>query len=568
MRKISLIVLFCFMFTCLGLTGCGTTDTGDKDNIGQELESEVVIQDEEIKPENMIIDNSQLADKKIKLFVVDFINYLKDFERVKELQSEDRFADLDNILISGGSIVIEGSLEEEVVKVNSEVSETSDVINVEVVDTPDSADTTNTDDTVVSTETVNTPETTEKSGEIKEDVNPGNAVVDQVAVSEENNTTEKVAETTVETATETASESVTENVTENTTENADSDSEKSEEDSAVVSPEDTDATEEIGVTEETEVKKETIQLAPFEDFFHYPSGSLITQEDIEYIIPRMGVDMLPTYTFDEIYIDSVKMHQKNEKYEIVIKDSLNGEYKFNIVLGADGNYRVDISDYFIREVSLKLATMENIVVDGVEISIPERNNLTQNTIFYFPAMTARVHKVDFNNTAFGPASCEFVIDKSSYNTVTEVNYELSAEETTGYLPTVKTLATNVITAMIKSQTVDSLKPYFVDGYNTEMLSLYSEGAEFRYGVIGVPTITKVDFVKNTKSVLVGDNSIKIMFKYQISYIQENNKTPKTTSDVAFMTINTTDGETWKIEDIESSFLTNKFDSKINNWDKY
>jgi hypothetical protein len=35
-----------------------------------------------------------------------------------------------------------------------------------------------------------------------------------------------------------------------------------------------------------------------------------------------------------------------------------------------------------------------------------------------------------------------------------------------------------------------------------------------------------------------------------------------------MTINTTDGETWKIEDIESSFLTNKFDSKINNWDKY
>ena len=545
MRKISLIVLFCFMFTCLGLTGCGTTDTGDKDNIGQELESEVVIQDEEIKPENMIIDNSQLADKKIKLFVVDFINYLKDFERVKELQSEDRFADLDNILISGGSIVIEGSLEEEVVKVNSEVSESSDVINVEVVDTPDSADTAN---TVDSTETVNTPETTEKSGEIKEDVNPGNAVVDQVAVSEENNTTE------------TASESVTEN--------ADSDSEKSEEDSAVVSPEDTDATEEIGVTEETEVKKETIQLAPFEDFFHYPSGSLITQEDIEYIIPRMGVDMLPTYTFDEIYIDSVKMHQKNEKYEIVIKDSLNGEYKFNIVLGADGNYRVDISDYFIREVSLKLATMENIVVDGVEISIPERNNLTQNTIFYFPAMTARVHKVDFNNTAFGPASCEFVIDKSSYNTVTEVNYELSAEETTGYLPTVKTLATNVITAMIKSQTVDSLKPYFVDGYNTEMLSLYSEGAEFRYGVIGVPTITKVDFVKNTKSVLVGDNSIKIMFKYQISYIQENNKTPKTTSDVAFMTISTTDGETWKIEDIESSFLTNKFDSKINNWDKY
>ena len=122
--------------------------------------------------------------------------------------------------------------------------------------------------------------------------------------------------------------------------------------------------------------------------------------------------------------------------------------------------------------------------------------------------------------------------------------------------------------MIKSQTVDSLKPYFVDGYNTEMLALYSEGAEFRYGVIGVPTITKVDFVKNTKSVLVGDNSIKIMFKYQISYIQENNKTPKTTSDVAFMTINTTDGETWKIEDIESSFLTNKFDSKINNWDKY
>ena len=545
MRKISLIVLFCFMFTCLGLTGCGTTDTGDKDNIGQELESEVVIQDEEIKPENMIIDNSQLADKKIKLFVVDFINYLKDFERVKELQSEDRFADLDNILISGGSIVIEGSLEEEVVKVNSEVSESSDVINVEVVDTPDSADTAN---TVDSTETVNTPETTEKSGEIKEDVNPGNAVVDQVAVSEENNTTE------------TASESVTEN--------ADSDSEKSEEDSAVVSPEDTDATEEIGVTEETEVKKETIQLAPFEDFFHYPSGSLITQEDIEYIIPRMGVDMLPTYTFDEIYIDSVKMHQKNEKYEIVIKDSLNGEYKFNIVLGADGNYRVDISDYFIREVSLKLATMENIVVDGVEISIPERNNLTQNTIFYFPAMTARVHKVDFNNTAFGPASCEFVIDKSSYNTVTEVNYELSAEETTGYLPTVKTLATNVITAMIKSQTVDSLKPYFVDGYNTEMLALYSEGAEFRYGVIGVPTITKVDFVKNTKSVLVGDNSIKIMFKYQISYIQENNKTPKTTSDVAFMTISTTDGETWKIEDIESSFLTNKFDSKINNWDKY
>ena len=545
MRKISLIVLFCFMFTCLGLTGCGTTDTGDKDNIGQELESEVVIQDEEIKPENMIIDNSQLADKKIKLFVVDFINYLKDFERVKELQSEDRFANLDNILISGGSIVIEGSLEEEVVKVNSEVSESSDVINVEVVDTPDSADTAN---TVDSTETVNTPETTEKSGEIKEDVNPGNAVVDQVAVSEENNTTE------------TASESVTEN--------ADSDSEKSEEDSAVVSPEDTDATEEIGVTEETEVKKETIQLAPFEDFFHYPSGSLITQEDIEYIIPRMGVDMLPTYTFDEIYIDSVKMHQKNEKYEIVIKDSLNGEYKFNIVLGADGNYRVDISDYFIREVSLKLATMENIVVDGVEISIPERNNLTQNTIFYFPAMTARVHKVDFNNTAFGPASCEFVIDKSSYNTVTEVNYELSAEETTGYLPTVKTLATNVITAMIKSQTVDSLKPYFVDGYNTEMLSLYSEGAEFRYGVIGVPTITKVDFVKNTKSVLVGDNSIKIMFKYQISYIQENNKTPKTTSDVAFMTINTTDGENWRIEDIESSFLTNKFDSKINNWDKY
>lgn len=307
-------------------------------------------------------------------------------------------------------------------------------------------------------------------------------------------------------------------------------------------------------------------------YLYIPKNAYMSETDLKYILSHMGLDILNTYTIDELAVNKVSIEEENKLYTVILIGADNSTYILKICIDEDGQYKLDLSPYFARNVSLRVPTTAEIKIDNQTIS--KSYLITQNdqvSIYTFDGIVMKNHEITCQNGIM--ESILYDLEISESNQEIDLKYDLTSVEAQSYLEQAQKLYQNTVKSIVEFGTIEGIQNYFVDYYSNELLNKYlTEPAKTWNIWQGYPIMTKISHRNDVSCTIIGNNMIELQFKYELvfdGYDADGNAVEGLNmSDTASMTIMSNDNLNWKIVDIDSKLLLSKCNSKIINWNSY
>lgn len=306
----------------------------------------------------------------------------------------------------------------------------------------------------------------------------------------------------------------------------------------------------------------------YNKYFYYPSKSLVNEDIIMGILKEYNLDTLGLYGVDELEVSN-KNKLSGGGYSITVKDIDNSEYTFDVVKD-NGGYKLDISDQFVENISIRVPSVDSIYVDGIDVSNFITLEDSGRSTIVFKGIKSGMHSITYKSDILGDIEDNFEVGIDNSNELIDKNYRLSVDEAQGLVGSVKELHSSLLDNAINNN-IDSLKGLFIDSYDTGLLSKYSNLDE-TLNVVGVPIITDIDIIDNDRyySELISSDTVKLYYKYRVSYTKGSQSkigsNDHTMSDGAYMEI-TKQGDKYLISGHSDSIIE-KYNEYRDNWDTY
>lgn len=306
----------------------------------------------------------------------------------------------------------------------------------------------------------------------------------------------------------------------------------------------------------------------YSKYFYYPSNSLVNEAIVMGILKEYNLDTLGLYELEELEISN-KNKLSDGGYSITIRAIDNSEYTFDLVKDG-GDYKLDISDQFVENISIRVPSVDSIYVDGIDVSSFVTLEDSGRSTILFKGIKNGIHKIEYKSEILGDIEDSFEVYIDNSNELIDKNYRLSVAEVQGLIGNVKELHSSLLEDAINDNTSD-LKKLFIDGYDSELFSKYNNLDE-TLNVVGVPIITDIDIIDNDEyhSELISSDTVKLYYKYRVSYTKDSQSkigsNNHTMSDGAYMEI-TKQGDKYLISGHSDSIIE-EYNEYRDNWDTY
>lgn len=300
-------------------------------------------------------------------------------------------------------------------------------------------------------------------------------------------------------------------------------------------------------------------------YFYYPENAFLTENMFNSILKDMKLDALNMYSFSELEVSQVSKSSDENAIGIQLKAVDNSTYTFYMILCDDNNYRVDISENFAKDVSISVPSINTIYIDGVDVTQYVSNTRNNCSILLFTGIPIGGWEISYETKALGSISDTIVINSEDSENLKVYNYILSVQEAQTYLDTIQKYQIGVIEQGL-NQNETGVKSFFVNDFDAAILKTLSTEMSSTLDIDSTPTITRIEIINSEeyRSVLEGDDRVKIYYKYEVKF-GDNFKA--TMSDGAWMGLSVEDNG-YKIYSFSDSCFLKRYNQYRDNWENY